>query len=171
MAQNYGSGSKFNVFKSTTLQATLHCIGVFLDLKKAFDVVSHNILLKKLKKLGINGVTLKWFKSYLSNRNQCVEIGGVTSSCKNLDISVLQGSILGPILFLCFINDLSLSTTLLALLFADDTIVLASDFSLPNLIDHVNLEMQKLANWFRANRMAVNISKTKFVFNIFKDCT
>ena len=145
------------------LNSKKFCIGVFLDLKKAFDVVSHNILLKKLKKLGINGVTLKWFKSYLSNRNQCVEIGGVTSSCKNLDISVLQGSILGPILFLCFINDLSLSTTLLALLFADDTIVLASDFSLPNLIDHVNLEMQKLANWFRANRMAVNISKTKFM--------
>ena len=145
------------------LNSKQFCIGVFLDLKKAFDVVSHNILLKKLEKLGIKGLTLKWFESYLSNRKQCVEIGGVSSSSKNLDISVLQGSILGPILFLCFINDLSLSTVLLALLFADDTIVLASGYNLPDLINHVNEEMQKLANWFRANRMAVNISKTKYM--------
>ena len=145
------------------LNSKKYCIGVFLDLKKAFDVVSHNILLKKLEKLGIKGLTLKWFESYLSNRKQCVEIGGVSSSSRNLDISVLQGSILGPILFLCFINDLSLSTVLLALLFADDTIVLASDYNLPALINHVNEEMQKLANWFRANRMAVNISKTKYM--------
>ena len=133
------------------LNSKKFCIGVFLDLKKAFDVVSHNILLKKLEKLGIKGLTLKWFESYLSNRKQCVEIGGVSSSSKNLDISVLQGSILGPILFLCFINDLSLSTVLLALLFSDDTIVLASGYNLPDLINHVNEELQKLANWFRAN--------------------
>ena len=75
----------------------------------------------------------------------------------------MQGSILGPILFLCFINDLHLATTLLTLLFADDTVCLDSDTDLPSLINRVNLEVQKLANWFRSNRMALNVGKTKFM--------
>jgi hypothetical protein len=140
-----------------------YCIGIFLDLKKAFDVVSHKILLKKLKRLGIDGIALQWFESYLSNRTQQVDINGNLSDSKNLDISVLQGTILGPILFLCYINDLPLSTSLLSFLFADDTSCTASDKNLPNLINHVNTELQKIANWFRANKMAVNISKTKFI--------
>ena len=148
---------------SGELNKKKYCLGIFLDLKKAFDVVNHEILLKKLAKLGITGTALQWFASYLNGRKQCVDIGGKISSSRNLDISVLQGSILGPILFLCFINDLNLSTTLLALLFADDTIALASDTDLPRLIDHVNAEMQKLANWFRCNQMAVNVSKTKYM--------
>ena len=139
------------------------CIGIFLDLKKAFDVVSHQILLKKLKTLGINGTTLNWFISYLSNRTQQVDIKGTLSDSRSLDISVLQGTILGPILFLCFINDLPLSTDLLSFLFADDTSCIASDSNLENLIQHVNIELQKLANWFRSNKMAVNISKTKYI--------
>jgi len=150
-------------YVSEQLNSKKYCLGVFLDLKKAFDVVNHDILIKKLKKLGIEGISLSWFTSYLDGRTQCVNIGGETSASRNLDLSVLQGSILGPILFLCFINDLSLSTTLLALLFADDTIALASDTNIPRLIDHVNVELQKLANWFRKNKMAVNISKTKYM--------
>ena len=77
-------------------------IGVFLDLRKAFDVVQHEILLNKLNKLGIANTVLKWFTSYLENRQQFVDIGGCHSSNRLIDISVLQGSILGPILFLCF---------------------------------------------------------------------
>ena len=80
------------------------CIGVFFDLKKAFDVCSHEILLMKLSKIGIRGV--EWFKSYLSERTQYVDINGSHSSEKKIKISILQGSILGPILFLCYINDL-----------------------------------------------------------------
>lgn len=140
--------------------------GVFLDLKKAFDVVPHDILLKKLSYLGIRGVQLDWFASYLSGRCQQVEIGGHLSSTKPIDISVLQGSILGPILFLCYINDLHTVTDLLTLLFADDTVGLDSDNDLKRLIDRVNIEINKIANWFRANKMAVNISKTKYI--IFK---
>ena len=75
----------------------------------------------------------------------------------------MQGSILGPILFLCFINDLPLATSLLTLLFADDTAVVDSDTDIPALIKRVNKEIQKLANWFRANRMTVNVSKTKYI--------
>ena len=137
--------------------------GIFLDLRKAFDVVSHKILLDKLKKLGIKDKVLDWFTSYLDNRQQYTEIGGEASTHRLIDISVLQGSILGPILFLCFINDLHLSTDLLTLLFADDTVGLDSDHDLPTLVARVNSEIQKLANWFRTNRMAVNISKTKYI--------
>ena len=140
-----------------------YCIGIFLDLKKAFDVVPHDLLLKKLSKFGLQGNTLNWFKSYLQNRTQKVDINGKLSNSKNLDISVLQGTILGPILFLCFINDLPLSTDLLSFLFADDTSCTASHTHLPTLINIVNTELQKLANWFRANKMALNISKTKYI--------
>jgi hypothetical protein len=98
-----------------------YCIGVFFDLKKAFDVCSHEILLMKLSKMGITGIALDWFRSYLSNRTQVVDIKGSFSRTRKIKISILQGSILGPILFLCFINDLHLVTSLLTLMFADDT--------------------------------------------------
>ena len=138
-------------------------IGIFIDLKKAFDTVSHDILLSKLKKLGISGTPLKWFTSFLSNRTQFTEIRGCKSNELAIDISVLQGSILGPFLFLCFINDLHLATWLLTLLFADDTAVIDSDTDLPTLINRVNCEIQKIANWFRTNKMSVNVSKTKYI--------
>ena len=139
------------------------CVGIFLDFKKAFDTVSHSILLKKLKKFGIDDISLKWFASYLNNRKQCVDVNGNISSSKNIDISVLQGSILGPILFLCFINDLPNCTILSSFLFADDTAVLASHKNIPELVNIVNSELQKITNWLRTNRMAINVSKTKFI--------
>ena len=85
------------------------------------------------------------------------------SNSKNIDISVLQGSILGLILFLCFINDLPNSTLLYSFLFADDTAVLAFSSNLSELVQQVNEELQKIANWLRANRMAINVSKTKYI--------
>jgi hypothetical protein len=149
-------------FVSTALNEGKFCIGIFLDLKKAFDVVSHEILLKKLAKMDVSGTALKWFRSYLSGRSQKVDINGNLSSLLEITISVLQGSILGPILFLCFINDLWTATTLFSILFADDTSGLASNANLPELINYANVELKKIANWFRMNKMAINTSKTKF---------
>jgi hypothetical protein len=140
-----------------------YCIGLFLDLRKAFDVCSHNILLKKLKKYGINGIALDWFTSYLKDRKQKVDIDGHLSEESIFNISVIQGSILGPILFLIYINDLFSASNLFKLMFADDTAGLASGDNLPELFNFVNTEIKKIARWFRANKMAVNVGKTKYI--------
>jgi hypothetical protein len=150
-------------YVSSALNEGNFCVGVFLDLKKAFDVCDHSILLKKLTKLGINGVTHEWFKNYLSGRSQKVEIDGNLSDEQQLDISVIQGSILGPLLFLCYINDFFSATTLFSVLFADDTTCLAKGKKLNDLLQYVSQELQKVSEWFRANKMAVNTSKTKFI--------
>ena len=150
-------------YVSAALNEGNFCIGVFLDLKKAFDVCSHEILLKKLQLMGIRGVAHKWFESYLQGRTQSVDIDGTTSDELSIDISVIQGSILGPILFLCYINDFFTATTLFSVLFADDTTCLAKGKNLNDLTAYVNSELQKVANWYRANKMAINTSKTKFI--------
>ena len=150
-------------YVSNALNKDDFCVGIFLDLKKAFDVVPHKILLKKLKKLGIKNNALDWFQSYLNNRSQCVDINGQISSPRTINISVMQGSVLGPLLFLCFINDLHCASELFTLLFADDTCCLASGKNLKDLIKYCNIEMQKIANWFSANQLAVNVSKCKFL--------
>ena len=145
------------------LNKNKYCIGIFLDLKKAFDVCSHDILLKKLQKMGINETAYNWFKSYLQGRSQCVDINNSFSDLFELDISVIQGSTLGPLLFLCYINDFWSATSLFSVLFADDTSCLAKGTVLKDLITYVNQELQKIANWFRANKMALNTSKTKYI--------
>jgi len=150
-------------FISTALNENKYCLGVFFDLKKAFDVCSHDILLMKLSKMGISGIALQWFRSYLSDRQQVVDINGKFSNLRRIKISILQGSILGPILFLCYINDLARVTSLLTFMFADDTFCLKSNYNLLTLINEVNTEINKMAVWFRANKLAVNISKTKYM--------
>jgi hypothetical protein len=148
---------------SKALDEGNYCIGVFLDLKKAFDVCSHEILLKKLHKMGIRGTAFNWFKNYLAGRSQFVDINGSKSDSLEINISVIQGSILGPILFLCYINDFYAATTLFSVLFADDTTGLCKGSNLRDLTLYANTELQKIANWFRSNKMAVNTSKTKFI--------
>lgn len=139
-----------------------YTIGIFCDLQKAFDCVPKRTLILKLKKYGITGISLKWFESYLSNRKQFVRIGNHDSEMINISSGVPQGSILGPILFLLFFNDLPNSTLLKILLFCDDTTILASGKNLNELIEVVNFELQKISQWFRANDMSLHPSKTKF---------
>ena len=108
------------------LNAKRHTISIFCDLKKAFDTCNHDILFSKLEKYRIKNTELLWFKSYLTDRKQFVSIKNKSSPLLNIFLGVPQGSILGPLLFLIYINDLPLSSSFLSLLFADDTTLLLS---------------------------------------------
>ena len=99
---------------------------VFIDLSKVFDTIDHNILCDKLSHYGIKDKELMWFKSYLTNRFQITEVGGTASESKIIKTGVPQGSILGPLLFLLYINDLNLASNLKSIMFADDTNLLGS---------------------------------------------
>jgi hypothetical protein len=150
-------------FIGNAMNDNKYCIGVFFDLKKAFDVCSLDILLIKLERMGIVGNCLNWFRSYLTNRTQMVDINGSFSSEKEIKTCILQGSILGPILFKCYINDLYLVSRMLTLMFADDTLGLKSDSNLNTLIESVNQDINKMAIWFKANKLMVNKLKTKYI--------
>ena len=139
-------------------------VAVFLDYKKAFDLVSHDILLKKLEKIGIRGIHLNWFKTYLADRKMYTMVNGsLSSSLKVINRSVPQGSILGPLLFLIFINDMPNCTNLLSILFADDTTTLACGDDIELLGPIVNTELQKIGTWLKANELSINTTKTKIM--------
>ena len=138
-------------------------IAIFCDLRKAFDTVNHCILLDKLKNLGVRGVELLWFKNYLSDRMQFVSIDDVNSTLMEIILGVPQGSILGPLLFLIYINDLPKCSTLLSQLFADDTTQSASHCNLDTLATVVNLEFHKTVNFFVSHRLSLHPQKTQFM--------
>ena len=155
--------------KNSLDNKTFGC-GIFLDLQKAFDTVNHQILLDKLEHYGIRGTALTWFKAYLSNRSQYVSVNGYSSNQLNVTCGVPQGSVLGPLLFLIYINDLPNSSSKLSFyLFADDTNIYFESHSLSILQKVVNKELRNVRKWLDANKLALNIDKTNCV--IFSLCT
>ena len=138
--------------------------GIFIDLRKAFDTVNHKILLKKLEHYGIRDVSYNWFESYLTNRRQYVFLNGESSQVKNVSCGVPQGSVLGPLLFLIYINDLpNISKILDFYLFADDTNIYFEAESPEKLETVLNKELKQLHTWLIVNRLSLNIEKTNFV--------
>ena len=148
--------------------------GVFIDLQKAFDTVDHNILLCKLELYGVRGVANNWFQSYLSNRIQYVSYSNSTSSKRKILTGVPQGSVLGPLLFLIYINDLCNAVKHSETsLFADDTSIIYSDSSLVTIETCINSDLGNLFTWLCANKISLNIAKTKILLfkNIHKRIT
>ena len=134
---------------------------VCVDLRKAFDTVNHEILLTKLKLYGITGTELKWFESYLYNRSQVVDFCGTMSSECKVNVGVPQGSILGPLLFLLFVNDFEESVKQSQVdLYADDTTLVAHGKSIVDIEGKLQSDLQLVDQWLKANRLILNVEKT-----------
>ena len=141
-------------------------VSVFLDLSKGFDCVNHNILLSKLRHYGIRGLAFEFFRSYLTDRKQFTVVNGVSSSVLTVLCGVPQGSVLGPLLFLLYTNDLAKSTNFSVCLFADDTCLSYSHKNLETLQTICNEELAIVDDWFRANKLTANSKKaSKFLLS------
>ncbi len=139
--------------------------GVFVDLEKAFDTVNHKILCEKLNYYGLRGNINKLIQSYLSNRRQYVSLNGFDSEVKNMNCGVPQGSSLGPLLFLIYINDFRLCLDKVDTgHFADDTFIMYGSKKLSSIETVVNYELKLVSKWLRLNKLSLNADKTELIF-------
>ena len=149
------------------LELNKHTLSIFIDLSKAFDTISHDILFQKLDRYGIRGIALKWYKSYLNHRKLRAKCKTATSENFvysdefDLEIGTPQGSCLGPLIFLIFCNDLYLNLELCSgILFADDTTIYKSHSNIEFLKWCVTSDMKTIIDWFKANHLSLNGNKT-----------
>jgi hypothetical protein len=152
-----------NFLRNMDTDSPKHRAAVFVDLKKAFDTVSHKILLRKLELYGFDPISLQWFRNYLNERKQRVFVHGSTSKSLLIDCGVPQGSILGPLLFLIFINDLPDNTKFLTSLFADDTTFQSSADSIDELETKIQFSLDEAADWFDSNQLTLHPNKTRYI--------
>ena len=139
-------------------------IAVFVDLRKAFDTVNHNILCKKLEKYGIRNGVLKWCTNYLTNRKQRTLANNAKSESRNIVYGVPQGSVLGPLFFILYINDMQHALNDVNVqLYADDTVIYASGNVLSRVLNRVQTALTHLQTWCRSNKLTLNLAKTKMV--------
>ncbi len=158
-----GCGFSFGLFSCHFGIGIVAVIGKFLDLSKAFDTIDHKILLNKLEKIGIRGAALNWFCNYLKDRKQFVQYNNIKSDCLNINYGVPQGSILGPLLFLIYINDLPNCLKFLrAIMFADDSTIYGSLINMKE-IHKVQKDLNNLVDWLCANKLSLNVSKTYYI--------
>ena len=137
---------------------------MFLDLSKAFDTINHDILLGKLSHCGIRGLALEWFRNYLTVRKQFVDLGDGKSSIKTIDTGLPQGSVLAPLLFILYLNDIGDSLKFTRLItFADDTTIYHSHKQSSILTNELHEDLIILSDWFRSNKLSLNIDKTNYI--------
>ena len=138
-------------------------MAIFLDLTKAFDILDHDIILSKLRNYGFRGVVNDWFRNYLNNRQQKVHINDKYSDVKPISFGVPQGSTLGPLLFLIYLNDVFQDIDYETILYADDATVVIHAKSLSDLFRAANESLNIIHNNLFVNKLTFNISKTKFM--------
>ena len=160
---------KFMSEAHESIHGRSNLIAIFLDSSKAFDTVSIEILLQKLDYIGVRGVAYRWLQSYLTFRTQYVQINDVNSELGSISIGVPQGSILGPLLFLIYINDMKRSCNLFECIqYADDTTLFLRDDDLKTLYQIVNRQLKRVDYWLKLNKLSLNVEKTHYM--VFTKC-